>query len=250
MNYYIITGTSSGIGEAIAMQLLNRNNKVFCISRKNNQQLIDYSQKQDKWLKYHQVDIALTEYLPAFFSELFESIGPTNVSSITLINNAGVLEPVGFSGTLDNQKTELHFKTNLLAPAILINTFIELSSSYNVPRTIVNISSGAAINPYAGWSNYCASKAALNMLTRAIGMEQQNQPNPVRIFSIAPGIVDTNMQKTIRSNSKEQFPLKEKFEQLYLENKLSEPEIVAKKIITLLSSDFPVTGEIADLRNL
>lgn len=250
MHYYIITGTSSGIGEAIAMQLLEKESKVFCISRSNNKQLIDYARENDRWLRYITADLTETEKLPDILSEIFTDIASTDVSTLTLINNAGVLEPVGFSGTLDNHKTEAHFKTNLLAPAILINTFIELSSTFEIPRTIVNISSGAAINPYAGWSNYCASKAALDMLTSAVGLEQQNQPNPVRIFSIAPGIVDTKMQKTIRSKRKEQFPLKEKFDQLYLENKLSKPGIVAKKIISLLSSDLPVSGEIADLRNL
>lgn len=250
MNYYIITGTSSGIGEAIAMQLLEENSKLLCISRSSNKQLIDDARKKNGWLKYFTSDLTETEKLPGLLSEIFKTIDTDDVSAITLVNNAGLLEPVGFSGTLDNLETDLHFKTNLVAPAILINTFIELSSSYEVPRTIVNISSGAAINPYAGWSNYCASKAALDMLTRAIGLEQQDQPNPIRIFSIAPGIVDTRMQKTIRDKSIEQFPLRTKFDKLHQENKLSKPEVVAKKIISLLSSDFPVTGEIADLRNL
>jgi benzil reductase ((S)-benzoin forming) len=250
MNYYIITGTSSGIGEAIAMQLLENDSKVFCISRSNNKALIDYAGRRDAWLKYYTTDLTVTEKLPPLLFDIFAAIAPNDVSAFTLINNAGVLEPVGFSGTLDSHKTEVHFKTNLLAPAILINTFIELSSIFKVPRTIVNISSGAAINPYAGWSNYCASKAALDMLTRTIGLEQRELTNPVRIFSIAPGIVDTAMQKTIRDKSIEQFPLREKFDKLYQENKLSKPEVVAKKIIALLSSDFPVTGEIADLRNL
>ena len=250
MDYYLITGTSSGIGEAIAFQLLELESKVFCISRTNNQQLIDYSRENDRWLKYHIADLTETEKLPALLSEIFAAIDSTDISSLTLINNAGVLEPVGFSGTLDNLETEIHFKTNLLAPAILINTFIGLASTFEIPKTIINISSGAAISPYAGWSNYCASKAALDMLTRAIGLEQRDQPNPVRIFSIAPGIVDTKMQGTIRNKSMEQFPLREKFDKLHQENKLSKPGSVAKKIIALLSADFPVTGEIADLRNL
>ena len=248
-NYYIITGTSSGIGEALAKQLLQNREKVFCISRNNNQMLADLALDTGGWLKYYIADLTEIQKLPELLSEIFSAIDPGDASGLTLINNAGVLEPVGYSGTLNNRATEIHFTTNLLAPAILINTFIELAANFNIPKTILNISSGAASNPYPGWSNYCASKAALDMLSRTIGMEQRDLPNPVRIFSLAPGIVDTNMQKTIRGKSKEQFPLRDKFDKLYEENKLSKPDEVAKKIISLFSADLPSTGDIADLRN-
>ena len=250
MIYYIITGTSSGIGEALAKHLIQEQEKVFCISRSKNQKLIELAAETGGWLRYFTTDLTETHKLPGLLSEIFSAIDTKDASGLILINNAGVLDPVGYSGTLNNLETEVHFKTNLLAPAILINTFIDLAKDFNISKTIVNISSGAASSPYPGWSNYCASKAALDMLTRTIGMEQLDQPNPVRIFSLAPGIVDTNMQKTIRATSKEQFPLKEKFDKLYQENKLSKPDDVAKKIIALLCADLPSTGEIADLRNL
>lgn len=250
MNYYIITGTSSGIGEALAKQLLQNGEMVLCISRNNNQMLTNLAKETGGRLRYFKADLTEIKKIPKLLSEIFSTIEPKKASGLTLINNAGVLEPVGYSGTLNNLETEVHFTTNLLAPAILINTFIELSTDFTIPMTILNISSGAASNPYPGWSNYCASKAALDMLTRTIGVEQRDLPNPVRIFSLAPGIVDTNMQKTIRSTSKEQFPLRDKFDKLYQENKLSNPDEVAKKIISLFFSDHPSTGEIADLRNL
>lgn len=250
MNYYIITGTSSGIGEALATQIVQGQEKVFCISRNKNQKLIDLAAGIGGWLRYFTTDLTETHKLPGLLSEIFSAIDPNDASGLILINNAGVLEPVGYSGTLNNRETEVHFKTNLLAPAILINTFIDLAKDFNISKTIVNISSGAASSPYPGWSNYCASKAALDMLTRTIGMEQRDRLNPVRIFSLAPGIVDTNMQKTIRGTSKQQFPLRDKFDKLHQENKLSRPDDVAKKIISLLSANLPSTGEIADLRNL
>lgn len=250
MNYYIITGTSSGIGEALAKQLLLMREKVFCISRNNNQMLTKLAESTGGWLRYFKADLTKIQEIPDLLIEIFSEINPKVASGISLVNNAGVLEPVGLSGNLNNRETEIHFTTNLLAPAVLINTFIELTANFNIPKTIVNISSGAASNPYPGWSNYCASKAGLDMLTRTIGMEQRDRPNPVRIFSLAPGIVDTNMQKTIRGTSEEQFPLRVKFDKLYEENKLSAPDEVAKKIISLFSSGFPLNGEIADLRNL
>ncbi len=250
MKYYIITGTSSGIGEALAKRLLEKQEKVFCISRNNNLMLAQLAKDTGGWLRFFTSDLNELHQLPDLLTKVFLDIDPKDASGITLINNAGVLDPVGYAGTLNNRKTEIHFTTNLLAPAILINIFIELSANFNIPKTILNISSGAASSPYPGWSNYCASKAALDMLTRTIGMEQRERPHPVRIFSVAPGIVDTNMQKTIRGTSKKQFPLREKFDKLYEENKLSKPDEVARKIISLLDSDLPPTGEIVDLRNI
>lgn len=212
--------------------------------------LSELAEETGGWLRYFKADLTEIQKIPDLLTEIFSAIDPKDASGLTLINNAGVLEPVGYSGTLNNQEIDNHLTTNLLAPAVLINIFIELSDNFNIPRTILNISSGAAATPYPGWSNYCASKAALDMLTRTIGIEQRDRPNPVKIFSLAPGIVDTNMQKTIRGTNKEQFPLRDKFDKLYRENKLSKPEEVAKKIISLLTSDLPSTGKILDLRNL
>jgi len=250
MNYYIVTGTSSGIGEAIAKKLIHRKEKVFCISRQINESLKALATKNHSGLWYYQTDLTQTAKLPVIFKEIFSFIDENEVANVVLINNAGTLEPLGKSGSLNTGLIENHFKTNVIAPAILINEFIRLSERLNAKKTIVNISSGAASTPYAGWSNYCAAKSALDMLTRTIGEEQKSKENPVRIFSVAPGIVDTKMQETIRNSNEELFPMKQKFEKLYAENKLSKADDVADKIISLLFSDFPLTGDVADLRNL
>jgi len=250
MNYYIVTGTSSGIGEAIAKKLIHRKEKVFCISRQINESLKALATKNHSGLWYYETDLTQTGKIPGILKEIFSFIDEGEVANVVLINNAGTLEPLGKSGSFNPGLIENHFKTNVIAPAILINEFIRLSERLNAKKTIVNISSGAASTPYAGWSNYCAAKSALDMLTRTIGEEQKSKENPVRIFSVAPGIVDTKMQETIRNTNEEQFPMREKFEKLFTENRLSKPDDVADKIISLLFSDFPLTGDVADLRNL
>ena len=250
MNYYIVTGTSSGIGEAIAKKLIHRKEKVFCISRQINESLKALATKNHSWLWYYETDLTQTLKIPGILKEIFSFIDEGEVANVVLINNAGTLEPLGKSGSFNPGLIENHFKTNVIAPAILINEFIRLSEKLDAKKTIVNISSGAANTPYEGWSNYCAAKAALDMLSRTIGEEQKSKENPVRIFSVAPGIVDTKMQEIIRNTNEEQFPMREKFEKLYTENRLSKPDDVADKIISLLFSDFPLTGDVADLRNL
>ena len=65
-------------------------------------------------------------------------------------------------------------------------------------KRILNISSGAGRNPYEGWGAYCTTKAGLDHFSRVVAMEQANEQYPVEIVSIAPGIIDTDMQATIR----------------------------------------------------
>lgn len=250
MNYFIITGTSSGIGEAIANRLIHRREKVFCISRRENPALNLLAKREHSGLWYYQFDLRNTSKIPGLMKEIFSFIDKETVSGVFLINNAGTLMPLGFSGTLNTTEIEDHYKTNLLAPALLINEFIKLTSDLSINKSVINISSGAAINAYAGWSNYCATKAGLDMLTRSIALEQKNAEFPAKVFSIAPGIVDTPMQGIIREAKAEQFPMKEKFVTLHQNNKLSGADDTAQKIISLLFDSGLQGGEILDIRNL
>lgn len=250
MNYFIITGTSSGIGEAIANRLIHRREKVFCISRRENPALNLLAKREHSGLWYYQFDLRNTSKIPGLMKEIFSFIDKETVSGIFLINNAGTLLPTGFSGTLNTSEIEEHYKTNLIAPALLINEFIKLTTELNINKTIINISSGAAVSAYAGWSNYCATKAGLDMLTRSIALEQKNASFPVKVLSVAPGIVDTPMQEIIRESKVEQFPMKEKFVALHQTNKLAGTDDTAQKIISLLFDNSLLGGEILDIRNL
>jgi benzil reductase ((S)-benzoin forming) len=111
----------------------------------------------------------------------------------------------------------------------------------------VHISSGAGRNAYPGWSLYCATKAALDHHARAVVLDANRA---LRICSVAPGVVDTNMQAEIRSSGKEQFPLREKFEELKRNGQLVSPEQCAIQLVDFALSD--VFGEVpvADIREL
>ncbi|MDD2526942.1 MAG: (S)-benzoin forming benzil reductase [Lentimicrobiaceae bacterium] len=248
MKYYIVTGTSSGIGEALALRLINEKQKVFCISRRMNAKLTKMAASQHAGLWYYQLNLANGQGIAHIMREIFTFIDPEIASGVALINNAGVVSPVAPSGKLDIRSLENHIKVNLTAPMILANEFISRASSLKVEKTIVNISSGAAQNPYSGWSAYCSSKAGLNMLTKVIALEQQSEKWPVRIFSVAPGVVNTSMQKNLRQTSAEDFPQLDKFIHLYKSKQLSEPDAVAKKLIELTFGNDPASGEIIDLR--
>lgn len=147
---------------------------------------------------------------------------------VVLINNAGVIDPIAHLGDTENQELINHFNINLLAPALLTNNFISQLSGMGPEKLILNVSSGAARNPYDGWGCYCSSKAGLEMLARVVDTEQQLKRNEFKIFSVSPGVIDTPMQDTIRSTDETRFSNKQKFVNLKKENLLKDPDKIAE----------------------
>ena len=112
---------------------------------------------------------------------------------------------------------------------------------------IVHISSGAARNAYPGWSIYCATKAALDHHARAVALDGDRA---LRICSVAPGVVDTEMQAEIRGTELERFPLRERFDALKRDGQLATPEQSAQKVVDYLLSDAFGDTPTADVRDL
>jgi benzil reductase ((S)-benzoin forming) len=248
MRYFIITGTSSGLGEALAENAVRNHNKVFCISRRLNNRLKELGAEMHNGFWYFEQDLTDIDKIPALMNQIFSFIDPSTATEITLINNAGIVEPVGPLGKFSPEEIHQHITINLTAPVILSNEFIKESAKFTCRKNIVNISSGAAANPYYGWTLYCSTKAGLNMVTRTVGIEQSETENPVRIISVAPGVLDTGMQEKIRQVDHKDFPMKHKFEKLFDEKKLVNPAKAAEGIFELLTSDFDTNGIITDLR--
>ena len=113
-----------------------------------------------------------------------------------LINNAGIIGPIGRILDVSVEDWARNIDTNLTAA--FHATQLALRHMAGSGGTIVNVSSGAAHRPQEGWSAYCAGKAGLAMLTRSVHLEYVDQG--VRIFGFAPGVVDTDMQGTIRAS--------------------------------------------------
>ena len=114
-------------------------------------------------------------------------------------------------------------------------------------RRVLHISSGAARKPYAGWSVYCATKAALDHHARAV---QEDATPGLRICALAPGVVDTPMQGEIRASSLERFPLRDRFAELQASGGLIAPAECAMHLVDfLLDEDFG-REPVADLREL
>lgn len=235
----IVTGASKGIGLALYKQLQARGKKVIGLARSVPTEAKNFVS----------VDLAETAKLEAVLSTIIrEHI--TDATSFTLINNAGMVEPIGLVGMLESHEMSAALTVNLTAPIILSNTFIKELSLFTGEKKIMNISSGAGRKAYEGWGVYCTTKAGLDHFSRVIAVEQERMPYPVEIVSIAPGIIDTDMQATIRNSSEEEFPLLDRFVEYKAQGALSSAEETARKLISFLEgADFKIAGPIADIRH-
>ncbi|MCA8831336.1 SDR family NAD(P)-dependent oxidoreductase [Hymenobacter pini] len=225
MHHYIITGASRGLGKALAETVLQQpNTTVLGVSRHAT---IEHERYQHQPLDLSDM-LAVQNNVYKVFPKLLEA------TSITLVNNAGVLGEIGYMGEQQNEHYEFVFDVNLIAPAMLMNTFLSAYSGLTIPRTILNISSGAAQRPVDGWAAYSASKAALDALSRTAQKEQDLRGTGVRIRSLAPGVVDTAMQAHIRAADARNFSEVSRFQQLHFEGELVLPTAAAQKIYAWL----------------
>jgi benzil reductase ((S)-benzoin forming) len=236
----IVTGASKGIGYELRKQLQALGKKVIGIARTVDQDATSFVT----------ADLANTNLLEGILSSIIDE-DIEMATSFTLINNAGIVDPIGLVGNLTAAEIEKSMAVNLTAPIILSNIFINKLRDINMVKRIINISSGAGRNPYEGWGAYCTTKAGLDHFSRVVAMEQTNEKFPVEIVSIAPGIIDTDMQKTIRSSNEGDFPLLDQFITYKEQGILSSAKETAAKLIAVLEhDDFKAIGPIADVRKL
>ncbi len=228
MNYYFITGASKGIGKAIAEELLkDENNCVIGVSRSSTLQHKNY--------RYQPLDFSDVEAVEHNLQKVF--VPYPDAERLVLLNNAGVLGDIGYIGEdLPNERFEFVFDVNVIVPAMLMNTFLQVYQAVQCPKVIVNISSGAGKYPIDGWASYCASKAAIDMLSLTIQEEQNKRGTGVKVYALSPGVVDTAMQGQIREADAQRFSTVEKFRQYKENGDLASPEEVGKKIVKFLYS--------------
>ncbi len=236
MNLYIITGTSSGLGKALANELLKEEgNHVFGISRRC---AIEHERYTHHRLDLCNLDDVMDLEFPITGDE----------DTVFLINNAGWIGEIALVGKdgLDHDAIHESYNINLVSPTILINQFISQVKDLNCRRVILNISSGAGRHPVKGWSTYCAGKAGIDMLTRVINEESPE----IECYSMAPGIVETPMQETIREAKPERFPDLDRFIAYHENGELRPADDVAAQIAHLMAHPELIPDKLFSLRDL
>jgi benzil reductase ((S)-benzoin forming) len=250
MKVFIVTGASRGIGEALAQECAGEGHRVITISRSAVPALSAFFAQKNTPHQHLQADLSQPAQVSQLGDILFGNLDKDQIESLVLINNAGMLEPIGPAGKTTDGEVIAHIQLNLLAPMLLTSTMIRHTATWNIPKIILNISSGAAFNAYYGWSAYCSGKAGLTMYTKSVALEQQEEPYPVRIFAIGPGVVDTQMQDIIRSKSREEFRMLDKFIELKEKGYLQDPASVAKRLMKVISDPALENGFTGDLRDI
>ncbi|MCF6366858.1 MAG: SDR family NAD(P)-dependent oxidoreductase [Bacteroidales bacterium] len=240
MKHYFITGTSRGIGKSIAEILLKNDTvKITGISRTSTIKHKNYSH-----ITTDLSDLNDTESI--FFPTVEDA------EEIVLINNSGIISEILRVGKMKNVEIINDYNVNIVSPSILMNNFIKKYQNYTNKRTILNISSGAGRHTIDAWSVYCASKAALDMFSKNIDIEQSffSKKNQIKVFSVAPGVIDTEMQKQIRETSPSEFSNVEKFIDLKENNELATTEETANLLLDIINNKDNYTDVILDVRNL
>jgi benzil reductase ((S)-benzoin forming) len=145
---------------------------------------------------------------------------------------------------------ERNLVVNLVAPMLLMRRFLRMTEGIAMLRRIINISSGAGRRPIAGWSGYCAAKAGLDMASRVAALEAESRRHAVEVVSLAPGVIDTDMQATVRSQPEEAFADVERFRRMKAEGQLRPAEDVAADILRAESEGRLKGDPVLDLRSL
>ncbi|CAB3662112.1 SDR family oxidoreductase [Achromobacter dolens] len=243
----ILTGASRGIGAAMARGLAKPGTRLITLARREDPELAAYARSQDAQLEQVSVDLSDLAAAEAAARRICDTL-PRDARRYLLINNAGTVHPVsGTDALIDGPAIAAAFNLNVTAVMLLTARFLAAVEDLKADRRVLNISSGAGRNPNAGWGVYCATKAALDMYSRVVKQEQGE--NGARVVSLAPGIVDTDMQAAIRSSDPKSFPALAKFQDFHATGKLSSPANVASRILAYLDRDDFGATEIDDIRN-
>lgn len=250
MRFAIITGASRGLGEGIARKLLQQQIGVISVSRTENEELKTLAIENGYNYKHYSCNLALENEVQEVFLDIAHCIFKQNPEEIYLFNNAGVIEPIDTVGNLDQTPIIRSIQVNLIAPMIITNIFLKKAGQTSTKVIVTNVTSGAATRAIEGWSVYCSSKAGLNMFTETAAMEQATMETNNTIIAFSPGVMDTEMQNTIRSSSKGAFKEVDNFKELKEKNLLVQPDVVAGALVELVLSGNAESGKVYHVRDL
>ncbi len=226
----LITGTGSGIGKALAELLLSENYLIFGYSRTN--------QIENKNFTFTKIDLSDMEAVQKL---QFPNV---NVAfDVLLVNNAATIGSILPIDKKTNEEILREYNLNIISPTLLSRKFINNYSDNK--KLLINIGSGAANKAIASWSTYCATKSGLDMLTEVI---QKEKHESLKVFSIHPGVVNTNMQEEIRKSDADFFPIKQQFIDYYSKNELFSVDFVALKIFQIIAKNEDFKEIILNLR--
>lgn len=248
-NLYILTGASRGMGLAMAQQLLQAGHSVLCISRQTKPELDLLAQKTGAGLTQWPQDLAQGVAASERLGTWLCSQTPSAWKSVTLINNAGALARIGPMRQADAADLGHALRVGLEAPMQLTAAFLAATENWGIPRKVLNISSGLGRRPLASQAAYCAAKAGMDHFTRCLALEEALKADGAKVCSLAPGVIDTDMQVQLRGAQASAFPDQAGFIQLKAGGQLASALDAAKRILVFLARPDFGANPIADVRD-
>jgi benzil reductase ((S)-benzoin forming) len=245
----IVTGHSRGLGAALAAALLKPGHRVIGISRRANESLAQAAATHGATLEQWTADLADPLPVAQRLRAALSDCAAGRYERAVLINNAGVVATPTALRDADLGALAATLRIDLEATVLLCAAFLDATRSWTGQRRVLNISSGLGRRPMASSAAYCAAKAGMDHLTRCIALEEALLPNGARVLSLAPGVIDTDMQVQLRGADAAQFPDRERFVALQREGQLVSAEATAARVLAILDRDDFGTTPIGDVRD-
>ncbi len=220
----VITGASRGLGAALAEDYAKRGLRLALCSRSAP------ALPASDAVMAEQVDVSDEKAVEAFTRAVEERFGTIDL----WINNAGVLGPLKPMRDIRLDEFREHLEINLTGQFLCTRAYIQHLRRRSDPKVggvLINISSGAARHGHAGMAAYCAGKAGLDRLAECAQLEEEE--TGLRVYAVAPGVIDTEMQTVIRATSPDDFPAVDRFIEMKQENTFNTPAFVAEHLLAI-----------------
>jgi NAD(P)-dependent dehydrogenase (short-subunit alcohol dehydrogenase family) len=244
----ILTGASRGMGLAMARQLLRPGHALLTLSRHPNAELAAEAVAKGAALTQWSVDLADGAAASGRLTDWLQTQHEATFSTVRLINNAGVLAKIAPLGASDAEDLAHALRVGLEAPMQLTAAFLGATRHWHGQRRVLNISSGLGRRAMASQAAYCAAKAGMDHFTRCAALDEATQPNGAKLCSLAPGVIDTDMQTQLRGADDSAFPDRGNFAALKANGQLSSVDDAAARVLAWLErADFGV-NPVADVR--
>jgi len=246
---YILTGSSRGMGLAMAEQLLQPGHRLLCIARQPAASLTALAAERGATLEQWSQDLADAQGAAERLRQWLADLPAGQIASATLINNAGVIPRISPLSASDGADLANALRVGLEAPMLLSAAFLGAIEGWQVPRKVLNISSGLGRRAMASQAAYCAAKAGMDHFTRCLALDEAHKPHGARVCSLAPGVIDTDMQVQLRGASPEAFPDVGNFQQLQQQGQLTGADEAAQRVLRFLARPDFGANPVADVRD-
>ncbi|WP_313076000.1 SDR family NAD(P)-dependent oxidoreductase [Melaminivora sp.] len=242
---FILTGGSRGMGLALARQLLEPGHTLISIAR---HECPDLQAPAGAGLEQWTLNLADGAHAADQLRGWLAGQPAGRFASAALINNAGVIPPIAPLSASDPRDLAHALRVGLEAPMQLTAAFLGATEDWGVPRRVLNISSGLGRRAMASQAAYCAAKAGMDHFTRCLALDEAAKPHGARVCSLAPGVIDTDMQTQLRSADAADFPDVGNFAQLKEGGLLASPEAAAARVLAWLQRPDFGAQPVADVR--